>query len=162
MFFKVIHIGAQTGELPLFYSVDTDPIGGPYENQLSFIPGGGPVPFTRRTSRSTSPEYTANQPQGRWVNGILARYGVSYFNSDYESPLGPLTAFDPQKRFFAFPTMDNLPGPVPDAVGIRIYREFNDGSDPEGAVAEIEFDDNIIPSPTRRRDDGGPHQSSSR
>jgi hypothetical protein len=142
MFFKVIHIGAQTGELPLFYSVDTDPIGGPYENQLSFVPGGGPVPFAPPNIAVTITGYTANQPQEQWTNGILARYGVSYFNSDYESPLGPLTAFDPQKRFFAWPTMTNLPGPVPDAVGIRIYREFNDGTDPV-RVAEILFADNI-------------------
>jgi hypothetical protein len=35
--------------------------------------------------------------------------------------------------------MTNLAGPVPNAVGIRIYREFNDGSSPE-RVGEIEFD----------------------
>jgi hypothetical protein len=139
MFFKVIHIGAQSGELPLFYSVDYDPIGGPYENHLDFVPGGGPVPFAAPNVTPTITGYTANQPQGRWKDGILARYGVSYFNSDYESPIGPLTAFDPQQRFFAFPTMTNLAGPVPNAVGIRIYREFNDGSSPE-RVGEIEFD----------------------
>jgi hypothetical protein len=141
MFFKVIHIGAQTGQLPLFFSTSS-PTGGPFHNQLSFVPGGGPVPFAPPDTPVTITGYTANQPQGRWQGGILARYGVSYFNSDYESPLGPLTVFDAQSRFFAFPTMTDLPGPVPDAVGIRIYREFNDGSNPE-RVGEIEFDDVI-------------------
>jgi hypothetical protein len=136
VFFKVIHFGAQTGAIPLFY--DEAPGGGPFTNHLDFVPGGGPVPFAAPNIAPTVGPYTANQPQGRWRDGVLARYGVSYFNSSYESPIGPLTNFDPQTRFFAFPQISNLPGAVPGADGIRVYRQFNDGSQVE-QVAELDF-----------------------
>lgn len=133
-FFKVAHIGASTGTLPLFYSGSLPGgAGGPFENHLSFIPGGGPVPFGPPTTAPTVSGYTANQPQGRWQGGILASYGVSFFNSDYESPIGPFTATDEMKRFFAFGVLEDVPtGPLSgdgDGVsGRRIYRQFNDGS----------------------------------
>jgi hypothetical protein len=136
IFFKVIHFGAQTGQIPLFYS--EVPGGGPFENHLDFVPGGGPVPFAAPNIAPTVGPYTANQPQGSWKNGVLARYGVSYFNSSYESEIGPLTDFDPEQRFFAFPVISNIPGAVPEADGVRVYREFNDGS-PAVQVAELDF-----------------------
>jgi hypothetical protein len=136
IFFKVIHFGAQTGEIPLFYT--EAPGGGPFLNHLDFIPGGGPIPFAAPDIAPTVGAYTANQPQGSWTNGVLARYGVSYFNSSYESEIGPLTDFDPQQRFFAFPEISNIPGAVPEADGVRVYREFNDGSPPV-QVAELDF-----------------------
>jgi hypothetical protein len=133
-FFKVIHIGAQTGSFPIFYTGSLPGnAGGPWENQLSFLPGGGPVPFGPPTTAPTVGPYTANQPQGRWKNGILAQYGVSFFNAKYETPIGTFSALDQQDRFFAFPQLSNIPiGPVvagDDAIqGRNIYRLFNDGS----------------------------------
>jgi hypothetical protein len=136
VFFKVIHFGAQTGTIPLFFS--QLPGGGPFENHLDFVPGGGPVPFAPPNVTPTVGPYTANQPQGRWQNGILAQYGFSYFNSSYESPIGPFSAFDSTQRFFAFPQISNIAGPVPEADGVRIYRRFNDGS-PLERVGEVDF-----------------------
>ena len=136
VFMKVLHFGAQTGTIPLFFS--ELPGGGPFQNSLDFVPGGGPVPFAPPNIAPTVGPYTANQPQGRWKNGILAQYGASYFNSSYESPIGPFSPLDPDQRFFAFPQISNMPGPVPEADGVRIYRLFNDGS-PVEQVKEILF-----------------------
>ncbi|MGH2955404.1 MAG: hypothetical protein ACRDL6_00210 [Solirubrobacterales bacterium] len=134
-FLEVFHIGAQTGDIPLA----TDPeipggAGGPWHNQLSFIPGGGEVPFGPPTTAPTVGPYTANQPQGRWKNGILARYGISFFDDNYESPIGPFSAFDPEQRFFAFPQLSDIEAPLSadDSIkGRNVYRQFNDGSEPE-------------------------------
>jgi hypothetical protein len=133
---KVFHIGATTGTLPLITAPIPGGAGGPFENQLSFLPGGGPVPFDAPTAAPTVGAYTANQPQGRWKDGVLARYGYSYVSSEYESPIGPFTAYDDQKRFFAFPELSDVqPGPlVGDGAQIsarNIYRQFNDGSEVE-------------------------------
>ena len=133
---KVFHIGATTGTLPLLTAPIPGGAGGPFHNQLSFVPGGGPVPFGPPTGPPTVAAYTANQPQGSWKDGVLARYGYSYVSSDYESPIGPFTAYDPLKRFFAFPQLSDIqPGPlVGDGAQIsarNIYRQFDDGSEPE-------------------------------
>lgn len=138
-FFKVANIGAETGILPLFYASLPAGAGGPFENHLSFIPGGGPVPFDPPDTAPTVVRYTANQPQGRWQGGVLARYAVSYYSNDYESPLSPFTPFDPEKRFYALAELGNVPTPplvADDApIGRRIYREFQ-GGQPE-MVGEI-------------------------
>jgi hypothetical protein len=133
-FLEVFFIGAQTGDLPLITVPLPPAAGGPFHNQLSFIPGGGVVPFTAPDTAPTVGPYTANQPQGRWKDGVLARYGISFFNSDYESPIGPFSAYDPQQRFFAFPQLSNIEAPLdPDNTiqGRNVYRQFNDGSEPE-------------------------------
>ena len=39
---------------------------------------------------------------------MLARYGYSYFSSVYESPIGPFTAYDPSKRFFAMAELSDI------------------------------------------------------
>jgi hypothetical protein len=133
-FLEVFQVGAQTGDLPLVTVPFPDNAGGPFHNQLSFIPGGGVVPFGAPTTAPSVGPYTANQPQGRWKDGVLARYGISFFNSDYESPIGPFSAYDPEQRFFAFPNLTNIEAPLdPDNVigGRNIYRQFNDGSEPE-------------------------------
>jgi hypothetical protein len=132
-FFKVINIGAQTGTLPLIDVPLPPAAGGPFENQLSFIPGGGAVPFDAPDTAPTVGPYTANQPQGRWKDGVLAQYGVSFFSDVYESPIGPFSGLDPQQRFFAFPQISNIEtGPLvgdgDQIQGRKIYRLFNDGS----------------------------------
>jgi len=133
-FFKVAHIGASTGIIPLFYSSLPDGAGGPFQNHLSFVPGGGPVPFDAPTDAPSVTGYTANQPQGVWQGGVVARYAVSYYDSDYETPLGPFSAYDQQARFFALAELDDVPtGPLSadsPITGRRIYRQFNDGSEP--------------------------------
>lgn len=134
-FLEVFHIGAQTGDIPLVTAPIPGNGGGPWQNQLSFIPGGGEVPFDAPDTAPTVGPYTANQPIGSWKGGILARYGVSFFDSSYETPIGPFSAFDPQQRFFALPQLSNIEtGPLdPDSpiTGRNIYRQFNDGSEPE-------------------------------
>jgi hypothetical protein len=129
-FFKVAHVGASTGVIPLFYSHLPDGAGGPFDNHLSFVPGGGPVPFSAPTTAPTVGRYTANQPQGAWSGGVLAQYGVSFYDDDYETPIGPFTALDPQKRFYAFPELSDIPIGPAGVTGRRIYRLFNDGSEP--------------------------------
>jgi hypothetical protein len=133
-FLEVFHIGATSGSIPLSpdYQLPGG-AGGPWKNQLSFIPGGGAVPFGPPSTAPTVGPYTANQPQGSWKNGVLARYGVSFFNSDYESPIGPFSNFDPEQRFFAFPQLSDIEAPLTadDSItGRNIYRQFNDGSEP--------------------------------
>jgi hypothetical protein len=131
-FLKVFHVGAQTGTLPLIDVPLPPAAGGPFQNHLSFVPGGGEVPWDAPDTAPTVGPYTANQPQGRWQNGVLARYGVSFFDANYETPIGPFSAYDPQDRFFAFPQLSNIEtGPLdPDTpiLGRNIYRQFNDGS----------------------------------
>ena len=141
---KVINLGARTGTLPLVPDVPLPKaVGGPFHSQLSFVPGGGPVPFPPPNVAPTVGPYTANQPQGRWKDGVLARYGVSFFSANYESPIGPLSAFDPQNRFFAFPELSNIEIPpfVADnpIKGRNIYRQFNDGSELElvGTINDV-------------------------
>jgi hypothetical protein len=133
-FLEVFHIGAQTGDIPLATTGIPGGAGGPWHNQLSFIPGGGTVPFGPPDTAPTVGPYTANQPQGRWKDGVLARYGISFFDDNYESPIGPFSAFDPEQRFFAFPQLSDIEAPL-DAdntiKGRNIYRQFNDGSEPE-------------------------------
>jgi hypothetical protein len=133
---KVFHIGATTGTLPLITTAIPGGAGGPFTEQLSFIPGGGEVPFDAPTDAPTVGSYTQNQPQGSWQNGVLARYGYSFFSSEYESPIGPFTAYDAQQRFFAMPQLSDIEaGPlVGDGAqisGRNIYRQFNDGSEVE-------------------------------
>jgi hypothetical protein len=136
-FLKVFHLGFQTGTIDLI-EVDRlpDGAGGPFENQLSFVPGGGPVPFGPPVAAPTVGAYTANQPQGRWQGGVLASYGVSFFDQVYESPIGPFSAYDPLKRFFAFPQLSGIPTGA--GSGRNIYRLFNDGSPVElvGTIAD--------------------------
>jgi hypothetical protein len=134
-FLEVLHIGATTGSIPLSpdYNIPS-PAGGPWKNQLSFIPGGGAVPFGPPTTAPTVGAYTANQPQGRWKDGVLARYGISFFNDVYESEIGPFSAYDPEQRFFAFPNLSDIEAPLTgdDSIkGRNVYRQFNDGSLPE-------------------------------
>lgn len=133
-FLEVFFLGATTGSIPLATTPIPGGGGGPWSNQLSFIPGGGAVPFGAPTTAPTVGPYTANQPQGNWKDGVLARYGISFFNSDYESPIGPFSAFDPEQRFFAFPQLSNIEAPLTgdDSIqGRNVYRQFNDGSEPE-------------------------------
>ena len=91
------------------------------------------MPFAAPTGSPTVSGFTANQPQASWKNGVLARYGVSFYDANYETEIGPFTAYDPESRFFAFGKLTDLPiGPAATTpvLGRRIYRQFNDGSEP--------------------------------
>jgi hypothetical protein len=61
---------------------------------------------------------------------VLAQYGVSFYDDDYETPIGPFSPLDPQKRFYAFPELSDIPTGPAGVTGRRIYRLFNDGSEP--------------------------------
>lgn len=138
-FFKVFHIGAQTGTVNL---IDVEPLpggaGGPFESNLSFVPGGGDAPFEPPTSAPTVSRYTQNQPQGRWNSGVLARYGVTFASDDYETVIGPLTQYDPKARFFALAELTNVPTGPSGVTRRNVYRQFNDGSPVElvGTIAD--------------------------
>jgi hypothetical protein len=141
-FLKVCHFGAQTGNINL--KTWQNALGGPFQNSLSFVPGGGPVPFGPPTTKPTITGYTANQPQGEWKNGRLAKYSFTYFNDFYETERGPESDVNPDDRFFAFAKLSNITVPPPEnpvhpATGRRIYRQFTgDGQEhPVELIGEI-------------------------
>lgn len=138
-FLKVCHIGARTGDLPVIRTDLPGNLGGPFENHLSFVPGGGTVPFAAPTAAPVVARYKENQPFGHWVNGRLAQYAVSYFNDEYETELGPYGPQPPDElaRFFALGSLTDIPRASSSKVtGRRIYRKFTDEPAPT-LVGEI-------------------------
>lgn len=137
----VFHIGFSTGDLPLFESKlpGVGNLGGPFRNRLSFVPGGGEVPFEEPSSAPKIAGYQRNQPINEWTHGRLAQYAVSFYNDEYETKLGPYTDLNPVDRFFAYAKLTDIPVPHHDdrkIVGRRIWRKFEDEDFPR-LVAEI-------------------------
>jgi hypothetical protein len=121
------------GQTETFNFIDDENAFGPYANTLRSLPGGGKIPFGPPTARPVVSGYTANQPSGRFKDGVLARYAVSFWTflssgGIYESPLSPFTPFDPQSRFYAYGQLTDIPiDGTQQAFGRNIYRQFEGG-----------------------------------